>query len=302
MSTAASPTAHAHDFRHGIVAGLAAYFIWGLVPVFFKQLKDVSAIETIAHRVVWSMVLMGIVLLCSPGRFTQVIEFARDPRKLARVAAGSVMVLTNWLVFIYGINVGEILATSLGYFILPILNIALGVMVLKERLRPVQWLAVLCAIIGVLIETLRLGTLPWISLALAASFGFYGLMRKQLAMDSASGLFLETACIVPVALGYLLWLDRTGTAHWGESVQLSALLIASGAVTAIPLLLFAISARRLPLNLIAFLQYLAPSISFLVAVLIYHEPFDLHRAAGFGAIWLGIAVYSLDLWRHAKTS
>ncbi len=285
------------EFRHGILAGLAAYFVWGLVPVFFKQFGGVSAVEIIAHRVVWSMLFMGIVLALSSG-FAQVIEAIRDLRKLARVALGSALVIINWGIFVYGVGIGQILATSLGYFILPLLNIALGVVLLKERLRQMQWLAVALAAGGVVIETIRIGELPWISLALAASFGFYGLLRKRLSMDSASGLFLETLCAAPFALAYLLWLHQGGEAHWGDSLRLSSLLVASGVVTAIPLLLFAISARRLPLNMIGFLQYLAPTISLAVAVLIYDEAFDLHRAAGFLAIWLGIAVYSADMWRH----
>lgn len=287
--------------RHGIITGLSAYLIWGLVPVFFKQLHGISAIEIIAHRVIWSLLLMGGVLLFGSG-YAQVWNTIRNPRKLARVALGSLMVFINWLVFVYGINTDQILATSLGYFILPILNVAIGVMVLGERLRRVQWLAVAFAAAGVLIETLRVGSLPWISLALAGSFAFYGLLRKQLAMDSASGLFLETACIAPFAMAYLLWLDHTAVGRFGESVLTSTLLVASGPVTAIPLLLFAIAARRLPLNTMGFLQYLAPSISFMVAVLVYAEPMNSTRSAGFTAIWVGLAIYTLDMWRQSRRS
>ena len=285
--------------RDGIAAGLSAYVIWGLVPVFFKLLQSVPALETIAHRVVWSMLLMAGVLLAGGG-YQQVRQTLSNNRKLARVAFGSFMVMLNWLIFVYGVNTNQILATSLGYFILPMLNVALGVFILGERLRPLQWVAVACAACGILFETWRIGHLPWISLALAGSFGLYGLLRKQLAMDSASGLFLETATMAPLALAYLLWLESTGAGHFTASSSNALLLIASGAVTAVPLLLFAISARRLPLNTIGFLQYLAPSISFLVAVLIYDEDFDRQRAIGFGAIWLGVLVYSTDLWRHSR--
>jgi chloramphenicol-sensitive protein RarD len=284
--------------RDGIIAGLSAYTIWGLVPVFFKLLQSVPALETIAHRVVWSMLLMAAVLLGGTG-YRQVRETLGDGRKLARVAFGSLMVMLNWLIFVYGINTNQILATSLGYFILPMLNVALGVFVLGERLRPLQWAAVAFAACGILFETWRIGHLPWISLALAGSFGLYGLLRKQLAMDSASGLFLETACMAPLAMAYLLWLEHSGAGHFTLSTSNMLLLVASGAVTAIPLLLFAISARRLPLNTIGFMQYLAPSISFVVAVMIYDEAFDSQRAIGFGAIWLGVLVYSTDLWRQS---
>lgn len=283
--------------RQGVWAGLAAYFIWGAItPVFFKQLAHVEALETIAHRVVWSLLMMGIVLRAGSG-FRQVWDNTRDPRKLARVALGSLLATSNWLIFVHGINTGQILATSLGYFILPMLNVALGVLVLGERLRPAQWLAVGCAAAGVAIETARIGGLPWVSVGVALTFGIYGLLRKQLAMDSASGLFLETACLTPFALGYLLWRDSLGLGQFGADAGVSWLLIAGGPVTAVPLLLFAMSARRLPLTMIAFLQYLAPTLSFLVAVLVYREYFDAARAACFSAIWLGIAVYCFDLWR-----
>jgi chloramphenicol-sensitive protein RarD len=297
-----SPASNPSDsVRHGIMAGLTAYLVWGLVPVFFKQFHGISAVEIIAHRVVWSLLLMGGVLFFGSG-YAQVWSTTRNPRKLARVALGSLMVLINWLIFVYGVNTDQILATSLGYFILPLLNVAIGVMVLGERLRRAQWLAVAFAAAGVLIETLRVGSLPWISLALAGSFAFYGVLRKQLAMDSASGLFLETACIAPVAIIYLLWLDHAGVGHFGEAEVTSALLVASGPVTAIPLLLFAIAARRLPLNTMGFLQYLAPSISFMVAVLVYAEPMNLTRSAGFTAIWVGLAIYTLDMWRQSRRS
>jgi chloramphenicol-sensitive protein RarD len=292
-------TPRANDLRQGILAGLAAYFVWGLVPIFFKQLGGLDAMEIIAHRVVWSLVIMAGVLYWGGG-FAQVGLSVRDPRRLARVALGSLLVAANWLIFVYGINTGQILATSLGYFILPLFNIALGVLFLRERLRGLQWLAVAFAAAGVLAETYRIGELPWIALSLALTFGVYGLLRKQLAMDAASGLFLETACITPFAVAYLVWLHASGAGHFGEFIGQSLLLIASGPVTAIPLLLFAISARRVPLSMMGFMQYLAPTLSLLVGVVLYHEPFDLTRALGFGAIWLGIAVYSFDMWRNAR--
>jgi chloramphenicol-sensitive protein RarD len=287
--------------RQGILAGLGAYAVWGTVPVFFKQLGSVPPLEIIAHRVLWSMLLMAAVLSFGSG-WHQVQAALRAPRMLARVTLGAVLVMSNWLIFVYGISIGQIVATSLGYFMLPLLNVALGVLVLGERLRRWQWWAVACAVTGVLLETWRVGGLPWISLALAATFGLYGLLRKQLAMDSASGLFLETLTMTLPAAGYLLWLQLDGSGQFGRALTIDWLLVASGAVTAIPLLLFAIAARRLPLNTMGFLQYLAPTISLTIAVVIYHEEFDLHRAAGFVAIWIGIAVYSVDLWRHTRTS
>jgi chloramphenicol-sensitive protein RarD len=296
------PTATRENFRLGIFAGLAAYLIWGLVPVFFKQLVEVPADEIIAHRVLWAMVLMTAVIGFGRG-FADARRIAGIPAQLARVALASALVMINWLTFVWGVNTGHILETSLGYFILPLFNVALGVLVLKERLRRLQWLAVLLAAIGVAIEAVHVGGLPWISLVLAGSFGIYGLLRKQLPLDAASGLFLETVCMTPFALAWLTWLALSGQSHFGSGPGLFAprdlMLIATGAVTAIPLLLFAISARRLPLTMMGFLQYLAPSITFLLAVFVYGEPLDLSRGLAFAAIWLGLAVYSVDLARSA---
>ncbi|MDP2825101.1 MAG: EamA family transporter RarD, partial [Sulfuritalea sp.] len=287
------PAATRENTRLGVFAGLTAYLIWGLVPVFFKQIAEVPAAEIIAHRVVWAMVLMTVVIGLGRG-FADARRVARMPRQLARIALASALVIINWLVFVWGVNSGHILETSLGYFILPLFNVALGVLVLKERLRPLQWLAVLLAAIGVAIEATRAGGLPWIALVLAGTFGIYGLLRKQLPLDAASGLFLETLCMTPVALAWLAWLSISGQSHFGSGAGLLSgrelMLIATGPVTAIPLLLFAISARRLPLNMMGFLQYLAPSITFLLAVFVYGEPLDLSRTLAFAVIWIGLAV------------
>jgi chloramphenicol-sensitive protein RarD len=282
--------------QHGIFAGVGTYIAWGLVPIFFKQIDTIPATEVIAHRVVWSMLLMALILFFTQG-FAVVRGVLRQPRLLLRIAIASSLVASNWLIFVYGVNTGRILETSLGYFILPLLHVALGVIVLDEKLRRWQWLAVALAVIGVLVETLRVGGLPWISLTLAGTFGLYGLMRKQLTLDSANGLFLETACMMPIALIYLAWVALNGQSHFGSSTQVDLMLVATGIVTAIPLLLFAIAARRLPLSTIGFLQYIAPSISFLIAVFVYGEPMGLHRALGFALIWAGLAVYTADMLR-----
>ncbi|MCE9569746.1 MAG: EamA family transporter RarD [Rhodocyclales bacterium] len=286
--------------RLGVVAGIFAYLIWGLVPIFFKQIAEVPAVEIIAHRVVWAMLLMTALIGFGRG-FGAALRVARMPSQLARIALASLLVISNWLTFVWGVNNGHILETSLGYFILPLLNVALGVLVLKERLRPLQWLAVLLAAAGVAIEVTRAGGLPWIALVLAGTFGIYGLLRKQLPLDAASGLFLETVCMTPVALAWLGWLAYSGQSHFGGAMFSTGdmLLVATGPITAIPLLLFAIAARRLPLNMMAFLQYIAPSITFLLAVLVYNEPLDLRRTLTFATIWLGLAIYTFDLLRSA---
>ena len=299
---ASHPAATRENTRLGVLAGMSAYLIWGLVPVFFKQIAEVPADEIIAHRVIWALALMTAMLGFGRG-FTDARRIARVPRQLARIALASALVISNWLIFVWGVNSGHILETSLGYFILPLFNVALGVLVLRERLRPLQWLAVLLAAIGVAIEAARIGGLPWISLALAATFGIYGLLRKQLPLDAASGLFLETVCMTPLALAWLAWLAISGQSHFGGEPWLLAqrdlMLIGTGVVTAVPLLLFAIAARRLPLHLLGFLQYLAPSITFLLAVLVYGEPLDPSRTLAFATIWVGLAVYSVDLLRSA---
>lgn len=278
--------------RDGIAAALGAYTLWGLVPIFFRQLAAVPALEIIAHRVVWSLLLVAALLVCA-GRLGTVWNAARDPRILARAACAAGLVMTNWLVFVWAVNAGRILETSLGYFITPLVSILLGVMVLGERLRPRQWVAVACACLGVALEGWRVGGLPWVSLTLAATFGSYGLLRKQLPLDAAGGLLLETACAAPFALLYLPWLGNAGS--FGGDAPTSWLLIATGPVTAIPLLLFAIGARRLPLATMGFLQYTAPSLTFLVAIFIYGEAMNLARLFAFAAIWAGLALYSADL-------
>lgn len=299
-----APLASRENTRLGIFAGIIAYITWGLVPIFFKQIAAVPAVEIIAHRVLWAMLLMTALIGFGRG-FGDAWRVARMPAQLAKIALASALVISNWLTFVWGVNNGHILETSLGYFILPLFNVALGVLVLKERLRPLQWTAVLLATIGVGIEAARAGGLPWIALVLAGTFGIYGLLRKQLPLDAASGLFLETVCMLPVALAWLAWLAYSGQSHFGAGPGLpdarDLLLIATGPVTAIPLLLFAVAARRLPLNLLGFLQYLAPTIAFLIAVLVYREPLDLSRALAFAVIWIGLAVYSFDLFNTAAT-
>lgn len=292
------PALTPENTRIGILAGISAYVVWGLVPIFFKQIAAVPATEIIAHRVVWAMLLMTALIGFGRG-FGDALRIARQPAQLARIALASALVLANWLTFVWGVNNGHIVETSLGYFILPLLNVALGVLVLKERMRPLQWLAVLCAAVGVAIEATRASGLPWIALVLAGTFGIYGLLRKQLPLDAASGLFLETVCMTPLALAWLAW---SGPGHFGVGAGITAtdlLLVATGPVTAIPLLLFAIAARRLPLSMMAFLQYLAPTIAFLIGVLIYHEPLDTQRMLSLAAIWTGLAVYSVDLLKAA---
>ncbi len=278
--------------REGVAAALGAYVLWGLVPVFFKQLAAVPALEIIAHRVLWSLLFVALLLGARRG-FGAAWRAARNPRTLGRAAAAATLVMTNWFVFVWAVNDGRVLETSLGYFITPLVSIALGVAVLHERLRARQWAAIALAAAGVAIEGWRIGGLPWVSLLLAGTFGSYGLLRKQLPVDAAGGLLLETACAAPLAALYLLWLGAGGS--FGATTAIDLLLVASGVVTAVPLLLFAVGARRLPLTTMGFLQYVAPSLTFLLAIFLYGEPMNLARLAAFAAIWTGLALYTADM-------
>lgn len=295
-------TSTPHSSRGGLSAALAAYLLWGLFPLFVKLLQAVPALEIVAHRVLWSVVLMAAVLAFGVG-FRPVAEVLCAPRKLGRVAVGAGLILTNWLVFIWAINANRVLETSLGYFIGPLLSVLMALVVLREKLRPLQIAALLLAALGVANEAIHLGSLPWVSLALAGSFGLYGLLRKQLPLDAASGLFLETLIVLPLSLAWLVWLEVQGGGHFGRiSLNLDLLLVASGAATAAPLLFFAVAARRLPLTTLGFMQYLAPSISFLLAVFVFHESLPHTRLMTFAAIWIGLAIYSVDMLRARAKS
>jgi chloramphenicol-sensitive protein RarD len=268
-----------------------AFFLWGAAPLYFRLLRGVSAFETIAHRVLWSLAFL-LLLVPVTGRFAAVRAAFAQRRLLARLALSGALVACNWLTFVWAVNAGRVLETSLGYFITPQINVLLGFLFLGERLRRTQWLAVALAAAGVVNQVVLLGQLPWVSLVLAATFGCYGLFRKQIPVDPLTGLLIETAMIAPVALAYLLHLDRHQTLvflHQGRATDL--LLVALGVLTAVPLLLFAAGARRLPLATVGFLQYLAPTMTFLLAVFVFGEPLGAARITTFALIWAGILVY-----------
>ena len=278
----------------GVLSAAGAFFVWGMVPLYFRTLRSVSPFEIIAHRVLWSVLFLVLLVRLTRG-FGQVRATFAQPRLVARLALTAALVTSNWLTFVWAVNAGRILDTSLGYFLTPQVNVLLGFLFLHERLRRAQWLAVLLALAGVLNQIWLLGQLPWISLVLALTFGSYGLFRKQIPVDAVTGLLVETAVAAPFALGFLLYLQRTGGlgfAHRGRPTD--ALLAALGVVTAVPLLLFGAGARRLRLATIGFLQYLAPTMTFLIAVLVYREPLGVARVLTFAFIWAGIAVYAAD--------
>ena len=276
--------------RKGILSAFASYVAWGVMPLYWKALAGVPAAEILSHRVIWALAF-NVILLSVLRRWSWVRSVIKDGKLLLLLAASSALLSINWLVYIWAVNSGHVVETSLGYFINPLVNVALGVIFFKERLRTGQWLAIASAAAGVIFLTVQNGSLPWIALTLAASFGAYGALRKVARLDSLEGLTMETALIAPFAAAFLLFTGVSGTS---TSVTQSALLLGAGAVTAIPLLLFSVGVRSIPMTTLGLLQYIAPTLQFIIGALIYHEPFDATRAIGFGAVWLALAVYTIE--------
>ncbi len=281
------------DLRQGLVAGLGAYLIWGLLPLYLKLLIGLPAADVLAHRIVWSLLVMVLVTTVSAGWSRLRAALAR-PQLLALLFASAIFITCNWLIYTWAILNGHVLDASLGYFINPLISVVFGVVLLGERLSRVQWLAVGCALAGVIVLTVAHGELPAISLALALSFALYGLIRKQAQIDAVTGLLVETLFLAPFAL---LWLLTRPTGGFVQTIPTLALLALGGVLTALPLLLFGVAARRLKLSTIGLLQYLSPSLVFLQAVFLFHETIDPWRLFAFGCIWLGLAIYSLSLMR-----
>ncbi|MFZ6774481.1 EamA family transporter RarD [Undibacterium sp. SXout7W] len=283
--------------RKGILFAGSSYIVWGLFPLYFKALHTVPALEILLNRMVWSLIFLAVVLAWRQ-QWSWIALTLKQPRLLASFAGSALLLSANWFVYIWAINHGHVIDASLGYFITPLVNILLGYMLLGERLRKMQWLAVSLAAAGVGWLTWQAGHLPWIALILALTFGTYGLIRKTSQLGALEGLSLETGMLFPFALGYLLWLTAEGqNALLTQTSDIQLLLLASGPVTAIPLLLFAAGARMIPMSTLGLLQYIAPSLQFLTGVLLFGEPFDQHRLAGFIAIWAALLVYSAEgLW------
>jgi chloramphenicol-sensitive protein RarD len=283
------------------VAALASYLIWGLVnPVFFKSLGDVGAVEIVAHRVVWTVVLVGIGVLSSRGP-AAVVAAVGSWRRLGILVVTTLLVTVNWTVFIWAVVNSRLVEASLGYFINPLVNVLLGVLVLHERLSRGRMLAVAIAAAGVGSLVVSYGTVPWVALSLALSFGFYALVRKKAAIDPVIGLLVETALLLPAALGYLLWLGGDGAfGHgWGEST----LLVLAGPMTAVPLVLFMFGATRLTMTTLGLLQYVGPTGQLLLGVLVYGEAFTRNHAITFACIWVALAVFTADaVHSHRSTT
>jgi chloramphenicol-sensitive protein RarD len=286
----------------GIVYSLSAYLIWGLFPLYFKQLSLVPALEVVMHRTVWSMLfVLGVLLVLK--RWAWMRTVVRQPKVLGAFALSALLLSSNWLIYVWAVQNQHVQETSLGYFILPLVNVAMAYVILKERPRRGQWIAVGVACTGVLWLTIQGGRLPWIALLLALTFGVYGLLRKVAALGPLEGLTLETMMLAPLALVYM------GAGLWqGNSVLLqgdwstNAWLMLGGPLTAIPLLLFAAGARRIPLTTLGILQYAAPTVQFILSVAVFHEPINSTRLWGFILIWAALVVYSLEGLHHNRQS
>jgi chloramphenicol-sensitive protein RarD len=279
--------------NRGLAYALAAYVLWGIFPVYFKALQQVGPLQILGHRIVWSLAVCAILLVLL-RRLQWLGRLRRQPRVLLWFTATSALVAVNWLVYIWAVNSGRVIDASLGYFITPLVNVLIAAVVLRERLRPLQWLAVAIAASGVLWLTWQAAAVPWIGLALAITWGIYGVLRKTAALGPIEGLTLETLLLAPLAAGFLLWLSATGQSAFAEGETTTRLLLlAAGPVTAAPLLLFAAAARRIPFSTLGLAQYVSPSLQLLIGVWLYHEPFA-ERATGYVLIWIALAVFSIE--------
>jgi chloramphenicol-sensitive protein RarD len=285
--------------RTGIINATLAFLCWGLFPLYFHALKEVPPGQILAHRVLWSLLFLAIVLTVR-RQWKWLPAVLRQPRVIGSFVASAFLLSANWLMYIWAVNNGHVIEASLGYFINPLVNIMFGYLLLKERLRVGQWLAIALAALGVAWLTWQAGTVPWIALILASSFGAYGLMRKTAALGALEGLSFETMVLFPLALGYVIWLSLHGDNSFINSGSDTRwLLVAAGPITAIPLLLFASGARKIPLSVLGLLQYISPTIQFLLGVWLFHEAFTAERLVGFLLIWSALALYAAEgLWRR----
>lgn len=286
--------------RQGVIYALCAYTLWGIAPIYFKALAAVPAAEILTHRVIWSCALLLILVLIS-AQWHKVQIILRKPKVLLSLTLTATIIGGNWLLFIWAINNHHMLDASLGYYINPLFNVLLGMLFLNERLRRLQWIAVALALVGVAIQLFVFGSLPWIALVLASTFALYGLLRKKLALDALTGLWLETLIMLPAAAFYLWGIADSSTSHLSQnSWQINALLLAAGAVTTAPLLCFTAAATRLNLSTLGFFQYIGPSLMFLLAITLYGEPLMADKVLTFVCIWSALLLFSIDGLRHSQ--
>lgn len=280
--------------NRGVWYALGAYVLWGLFPLYYKPLREVPALEVIGHRIVWSCAALAVIILLSRD-WNNVRLAVRQPHVLARYGLAAVLIAVNWLTFVWAVANGYVLQASLGYFMTPLVNVLLGTLFLHERLRPWQWTAVALASAGVLYLTATHAATSWIALTLAMSFGLYGLVKKTAPLGSVHGLAIETAMLLLPALAYLLYVMYAGTAAFpAAGMFIDLLLVGAGIVTTLPLLLFASAARRIPLSLIGVLQYISPTLQFLLGTIVYREPFAQTQLVGFSIVWIALAIFTAE--------
>ncbi|NGN99676.1 EamA family transporter RarD [Grimontia sp. S25] len=288
----------AQQTRRGVMLALGAYTMWGVAPLYFKALTDVPPMEVLVHRVIWSFFFLALILHASGG-LARVKLLLKDKKRLGLLTITAVVIAANWLIFIWAVKNDLMLDASLGYYINPLINVVLGMVFLGERFRKLQWVAVTLAFLGVAIQVITFGSLPWVALVLACSFGCYGLLRKKINVDAATGLFIETLVLMPVSLIYLMFIASSTTSDMMQnSWGLNLLLIAAGVVTTLPLLCFNGAATKLRLSTLGFFQYIGPTIMFMLAVGLYNEPFTTDKATTFAFIWTALAIFTFDAVRN----
>ncbi|WP_159657325.1 EamA family transporter RarD [Vibrio atypicus] len=280
--------------KQGVLLAIGAYTMWGIAPIYFKTISDVSPLEILSHRVVWSFFLLA-ALLHFGRHWRGVRDVLKSKIKMTYLLATSIVIAANWLIFIWAVNTNHMLDASLGYYINPLINVLLGMLFLGERLRKMQWFAVVLASCGVLVQLIAFGSVPVVAIVLALSFGCYGLLRKKVSLDAQTGLFIETLILLPAAAIYLLWIADSSTSDlMANPITLNLLLISAGVITTLPLLCFTGAATRLKLSTLGFFQYIGPSLMFLLAVLVYGEAFTADKAITFAFIWGALVVFSVD--------
>lgn len=284
----------------GVLTALGAFLIWGFFPLYFKLLKQYDAVEIIGHRIIWTFItILAIMIISKKWEWLSIIR--QNPKSLLYTAISGAIISVNWLVYVWAVNHNQILEASLGYYIGPLMGILLSLLVLKEKLRPLQWIAVVLAVIGVMIQLVILGKLPWVSLVLASSFSVYGLMHRHTPLDALSAMFIETALLVPVFIGWFAMSD-VASSHLSFWVSSSIfLLILAGPITLIPLLMFNKATKMVNFSLLSFMNYLTPSMIFLLAIFLYAEEFNISKLITFGFIWLGLTFFSYDLIKNRKS-
>lgn len=285
---------HTPAQARGAAAAALCYFLWGLVPLYWTQLSAINPVELIAHRHVWSLALL-VIIIALQGNFGAVFAVVGNPRSFGLHTLSATLLTGNWLIYVWGVNTGHVIDCSLGYFLVPLVNVAAGRFILHEHLRRGQWIAIGLAAAGVILIMIQIGRPPWIALSLAATWGGYSLLRKKSPLGAVVGLTTETLLLAPLALGFLAWQQGAGTGALGRvDLNTHVLILSAGVITATPLLLFAYGAKRIRLSTLGLLQYLAPTVQLILGIWFYREPFSASRAFSFAFIWAGLALYTID--------